>query len=132
MSTNAKMIEEIKKMSVVELAELIKAIETEFGVSAAAPVAVAGGSAAVGIPVEATTTEKAEFKVTLKDGGAEKIKAIKALREAATALGKTIGLKEAKDMVEGAPAVIFESAPKDEAKKMKEALEAVGAKVELS
>ena len=128
MSTNAKMIEEIKKMSVVELAELIKAIETEFGVSAAAPVAVAGAAAA---PVEAVA-EKAEFKVTLKDGGAEKIKAIKALREAATALGKTIGLKEAKDMVEGAPAVIFESAPKDEAKKMKEALEAVGAKVELS
>ena len=128
MSTNAKMIEEIKKMSVVELAELIKAIETEFGVSAAAPVAVAGAAEA---PVEAVA-EKAEFKVTLKDGGAEKIKAIKALREAATALGKTIGLKEAKDMVEGAPAVIFESAPKDEAKKMKEALEAVGAKVELS
>ena len=130
MSTNAKMIEEIKKMSVVELAELIKAIETEFGVSAAAPVAVAGAVSAV--PAEAAVAEKAEFKVTLKDGGAEKIKAIKALREAATALGKTIGLKEAKDMVEGAPAVIFESAPKDEAKKMKEALEAVGAKVELS
>lgn len=130
MSTNAKMIEEIKKMSVVELAELIKAIETEFGVSAAAPVAVAGAAAAA--PAEAAAAEKAEFKVTLKDGGAEKIKAIKALRETATALGKTIGLKEAKDMVEGAPAVIFESAPKDEAKKMKEALEAVGAKVELS
>lgn len=131
MSTNAKMIEEIKKMSVVELAELIKAIETEFGVSAAAPVAVAGAPAAAGAPAEAAA-EKSEFKVTLKDGGAEKIKAIKALREAATAMGKTIGLKEAKDMVEGAPVVIFESATKDEAKKMKEALEAVGAKVELS
>ena len=130
MSTNVKMIEEIKKMSVVELAELIKAIETEFGVSAAAPVAVAGVAAA-GAPVEAAA-EKSEFKVTLKDAGAEKIKVIKALREAATAFGKTIGLKEAKDMVEGAPAVIFEASPKDEAKKMKEALEAAGAKVELS
>ena len=130
MSTNAKMIEEIKKMSVVELAELIKAIETEFGVSAAAPVAVAGAAGAAA-PVEAVA-EKSEFKVTLQDGGAEKIKVIKALREAATGIGKTIGLKEAKDMVEGAPAVIFEAAPKDEAKKMKEALEAAGAKVVLS
>ena len=132
MSTNAKMIEEIKKMSVVELAELIKAIETEFGVSAAAPVAVAGAASAAPAGAAEAVAEKSEFKVTLKDGGAEKIKVIKALREAATGFGKTIGLKEAKDMVEGAPAVIFESAPKDEAKKMKEALEAAGAKVELA
>jgi large subunit ribosomal protein L7/L12 len=123
------MIDQIKKMTVTELAELIKAIETEFGVSAAAP--VAASSAVAAVPTEAAA-EKAEFKVTLKEAGSEKIKVIKALREAATALGKTIGLKEAKDMVEGAPATVFESVPKDEAKKMKDALEAAGAKVELS
>lgn len=121
-----KILEEIKKMSVVELASLVKAIEEEFGVSAAAPVAVAAGPAqAGGAPAE---EEKSEFKVTLKDIGAEKIKVIKALRSAVSGLS----LKDAKEMAESAPSVVAEAAPKDDAKKIKETLEAAGAKVELS
>lgn len=121
-----KLIEEIKKMSVVEVANLVKELEEEFGVSAAAPVAAAGvaSSAAEAAPVE----EKTEFKVTLKEIGAEKIKVIKALRSAVSGLS----LKDAKEMAESAPSVVAEAAPKDEANKLKEALEAAGAKVELS
>jgi len=120
-----ELIKEIGKLSVIELAQLIKDLENEFGVSAAAPVAVAaapvaGGAAA---PVAA---EKNEYKVVLKDSGADKIKVIKALRSVTT-----LALKEAKDMVEGAPATVAESAPKEEAAKMKQALEEAGAKVEL-
>jgi len=121
-----KLIDEIKKMSVVEVANLVKELEDEFGVSAAAPVAVAGAapSAAEAAPAE----EKSEFKVTLKEVGAEKIKVIKALRAAITGLS----LKDAKEMAESAPSVVAEVSPKDDAKKLKEALEAAGAKVELS
>lgn len=125
MSSNQTFIDAIKKMSIMEIASLIKDIENEFGVSAAAPVAVAGGAAATGATAAA---EKSEFKVTLKEAGANKINVIKALRAAIPELG----LKEAKDAVEGAPSVIKESAGKDDAQKLKKALEEAGAKVELS
>ncbi len=119
-----EMIKEIGKLSVIELAQLIKDLEAEFGVSAAAPVAVAGPAAAAAAP--AAAAEKNEYKVVLKDSGADKIKVIKALRSVTT-----LALKEAKDLVEGAPATVVESAPKEEAAKMKQALEEAGAKVEL-
>ena len=111
-------IDQIKKMSVMDLVSLVKAIEEEFGVSASAPVAVAAAPAAGGDAGAAE--EKTEFKVTLKEIGAEKIKVIKALRAAVSGLS----LKDAKEMAESAPAVVSEASPKDDAKKMKEALEA--------
>ncbi len=113
-------------MTVLELAELVKALETKFGVSAAMPIAAAGAAAApeAGAKKE---EEKSEYKVELTEGGADKIKVIKALRSVTT-----LGLTEAKAAVEGAPSVIAEAASKDDAKKMKEALEAAGAKVKLS
>ena len=117
-----QMVEQVSKMSLLEVAELVKALENKFGVSAAAPVAAAAAPAAA-----VAEEEKSEFKVTLKDIGSEKIKVIKALR-AVTSLT----LKEAKDLAESAPAVVSESAAKDDAKKMKDTLEAAGAKVELS
>ena len=117
-----QMVEQVSKMSLLEVAELVKALENKFGVSAAAPVAAAAPAAAA-----VAEEEKSEFKVTLKDVGSEKIKVIKALR-AVTSLT----LKEAKDLAESAPAVVSESAAKDDAKKMKDTLEAAGAKVELS
>lgn len=120
-----EMIKEIGKLTVVELAQLIKELEAEFGVSAAAPVAVAGPAAA-GAAEPAAAAEKNEYKVVLKDAGANKINVIKALRSVTT-----LALKEAKDLVEGAPATVAESAPKEEAAKMKQALEEAGAKVEL-
>ena len=116
------MIEEIKALSVLELSELVKAIEEEFGVSAAAPVAVVGGAA----PVGAAAEEKTEFDVVLAEAGAEKIKVIKVVRELTG-----LGLKEAKDMVDGAPKTIKEAVAKDAAEEMKTKLEEVGAKVEL-
>ena len=122
----SKFVDVIKKMTVMDLVSEIKAIEEEFGVSASAPVAVAAAPAAGG--QEAAAEEKSEFKVTLKDSGGEKIKIIKALRSVLSDLS----LKDAKEKVESAPCTIAESAPKDDAKKMKEVLEAAGAKVELS
>ncbi len=116
------MIEEIKALSVLELSELVKAIEEEFGVSAAAPVAVVGGAA----PAGAAAEEKTEFDVVLAEAGAEKIKVIKVVREITG-----LGLKEAKDMVDGAPKTIKEAVAKDAAEEMKTKLEEVGAKVEL-
>ncbi|MCK4517331.1 50S ribosomal protein L7/L12 [Candidatus Babeliales bacterium] len=118
-------LDEIKKLTVVELAELVKSIEEEFGVSAAAPVAIAAVASAEGGAVEA---EKSEYKVTLTDAGSEKIKVIKALRAAVQGLG----LKEAKEMAEGVPSVISEALPKEDAQKVKASLEEVGAKVTLS
>jgi large subunit ribosomal protein L7/L12 len=118
-------IKTISDMSVRDLADLVKKLETEFGVSAAMPVAAAAAPAASG---EAAAEEKTEYKVTLKETGSEKIKVIKALRSIIDGLGLT----EAKEKAESAPIVIAESAPKEEAQKMKEALEAAGAKVELS
>ena len=115
------MIEEIKALSVLELAELVHEIEDAFGVSAAAAVA-APAAAAAGPVVE----EKTEFDVVMTDFGAEKIKVIKEVR-AITGLG----LAEAKAKVEGIPAVIKEQAPKEEAEAIKKQLEDVGAKVEL-
>ncbi len=115
------MIEEIKNLTVLELADLVHALEETFGVSAAAVAAPAAGAAAAA-PVE----EKTEFDVVMTDFGAEKIKVIKEVR-AITGLG----LAEAKAMVEGVPAKIKEGASKDEAEELKAKLEAVGAKVEL-
>ena len=117
------MIEEIKALTVLELADLVKAIEEEFGVSAAAPVAVVGGAVAGGA---AAAEEKSEFDVVLADAGAEKIKVIKVVREITG-----LGLKEAKDLVDGAPKTLKEAAGKEEAEEIKTKLEEVGAKVEL-
>lgn len=115
------MIDEIKALSVLELSELVKAIEEEFGVSAAAPVAVA----AVAGPA-AAAEEKTEFDVVLAEVGANKINVIKVVREVTG-----LGLKEAKEMVDGAPKTIKEAASKDDAEEIKKKLEDAGAKVEL-
>ena len=123
MADFAKIIEEIKGLTVVELNDLVKAMEEEFGVSAAAPVMVAGGAAAGGAAAE----EKTDFEVVLKEAGAEKIKVIKVVREITG-----LGLKEAKELVDGAPKTIKESAPKEEAEKIQEQLKEVGATVELN
>ncbi|MFL5786396.1 MAG: 50S ribosomal protein L7/L12 [Bacteriovoracaceae bacterium] len=119
--TNEQLIEHVSKMSVLDLANLVKELETKFGVSAA-PVAVAGGAAAAGPAAE----EKTEFTVVLSDKGASPINVIKEVR-AITGLG----LKEAKDLVEGAPKTLKEGASKDEAAEIKKKLEAAGAKVEI-
>ena len=122
-----KLIEDIGSMSVLDLADLVKALEDKFGVSAAMPVAAApAAGAAAGGP--AVQEEKSEYKVTIKDGGSEKIKVIKALRASVSGLSLT----DAKKMFEESPSVVAEAAPKEDAQKMKEALEAAGAKVELS
>lgn len=118
--TNEQMIEHISGMSVLDLANLVKELETKFGVSAA-PVAVAGGAAPA-----AAVEEKTEFNVVLTDSGDKKINVIKEVR-AITGLG----LKEAKDIVEGAPKTLKEGVSKDEAEDIKKKLEAAGAKVEL-
>ncbi len=122
--THEEFIAEIEKMSVLELNELVKALEEKFGVSAAAAVVAApaaGGAAA------AAAEEKTEFDVILKDAGAEKIKVIKAVREVISGLG----LKEAKDMVEGTPKTIKEGASKEEAEKIKAKFAEVGATIEI-
>ena len=119
-----KVVDMVSEMTVLELAELVKVLEDKFGVSAA-PVAVAaagGGAAAAGEPVE----EKSEFTVKLADSGANKIGVIKAVREVTE-----LGLKEAKDLVDGAPAVVKENVKKEQAQEMKAKLEEAGAKVEL-
>ena len=118
--TNDQFIEHISKMTVLDLANLVKELETKFGVSAA-PVAVAGGAGPA-----AAAEEKTEFTVVLTDGGAQKINVIKEVR-AITGLG----LKEAKDLVEGAPKNVKEGVDKATAEDMKKKLEAAGAKVEL-
>lgn len=116
------MIEEIKAMTVLELNELVKAIEEEFGVSAAAPVAVMAGGAAPAAAAE----EKTEFDVILAEVGPNKINVIKVVREITG-----LGLKEAKDLVDGAPKAVKEAAGKDEAEEIQKKLEEAGAKVEL-
>ena len=115
-----QIIEAIKSMTILELNELVKACEEEFGVSAAAPVAVAGPAAAQEVET------KDEFDVVLAEVGAEKIKVIKVVRELTG-----LGLKEAKELVDGAPKTVKEAAPTAEAEEMKKKLEEVGAKVEL-
>ena len=120
-----QIIEAIAAMSVLELSELVKELEEKFGVSAAAPVAVAAAPAAGGAAAEAAE-EKTEFDVILKEVGGEKIKVIKVVREATG-----LGLKEAKDLVDGAPKPVKEGAGKDDAEEIKKKLEEAGAKVEL-
>ena len=114
----------VQAMTVLELSELVKAIEEAFGVSA---MSMAAAPAAGSAEVEAPKEEKSEFKVILKSMGADKIKVIKALRSVVT-----LGLAEAKTMVESAPITVVESASKDDAAKMKAALEEAGATVELA
>ncbi len=119
-------ISSIETMTVLELSELVKALEVKFGVSAAsmaAPAAAAGESEDA-----APAQEKSEFKVVLKEIGADKIAVIKAVRQ----IVPTLGLGEAKKLVESAPATVLEAASKDDAKKAKEVIEAAGAKVELA
>jgi len=118
--TNEQLVEELSKKTVLEIAELVKALEEKWGVSAAAPVAVAAGGAA------APTEEKTAFDVILKDAGANKINVIKEVR-AITGLG----LAEAKALVEGAPKTVKEGATKEDAEKIKKALETAGGKVEI-
>ena len=118
-----EMIEEIKKMTVVELADLVKAIEEEFGVSAVAAAAPAAAGAVAGGAAE----EKSSFDVILKDAGANKIQVIKVVRDATG-----LGLKEAKDMVDGAPKTIKEGASKEEAEELKAKFTEAGAVVELA
>jgi large subunit ribosomal protein L7/L12 len=124
--TQQQVVEYIKGISVLELSQLVKTLESELGVSAAAAMPMAmpmgGGGAAAAAPAE----EKTEFTVTLTEIGANKINVIKVVREI-TALG----LKEAKDLVEGAPKAIKEGIPKDEAEAIKKKFEEVGAKVEV-
>ena len=116
----------LKSMTVLELAELVKTLETEFGVSAAAPV-VATAAAAPGAEAAAPDEEKTEFSVILKDVGANKISVIKAVRELTV-----LGLKESKDLVESAPKAVKEGVSKDEAAVAKEKLEAAGATAEVT
>ena len=118
-----KLVEEIEKLTVIELADLVKAIEEKFGVSAAAAV-VAAGAAGAGA---AAAEEKTEFNVVLKDAGATKIAVIKVVKEATG-----LGLKEAKELVDGAPKTIKENLPKADAEKLAEDLKAAGAVVELA
>ena len=116
-------LEEIKSLTIIELADLVKAVEEEFGVSAAAPVGVAVAAAGAAAPA---AEEKTEFDVVLKSFGAKKLDVIKAVREITG-----LGLKEAKEMVEGAPKTVKEGVSKDEAETVKKALEAAGAEVEV-
>ncbi len=115
-----KFVEEIKTLTVLELAELVKAIEEEFGVTAAAPVVMAGGAAAP------AAEEKTEFDVVLVEAGASKMGVIKAVKELTG-----LGLKEAKDLVDNAPKTIKEAVAKAEAEELKTKLEEAGAKIEL-
>jgi len=117
------LIEQVKVLTVVELSELVKALEEEFGVSAAAPMAMAAAPAAAAAVVE----EQTEFNVMLMDGGAKKLEVIKVVREVVSGLG----LKEAKELVDAAPKAIKEGVSKTEAEEIKGKLEAAGAKVEL-
>jgi large subunit ribosomal protein L7/L12 len=123
--TKEEIVSLIKSMTVLELSELVKALETEFGVSAAVPMAVAG-PAAGGAAGAAAAEEQTEFTVILKEIGENKIAVIKAVREVTT-----LGLKEAKDLVEGAPKPVKEGVNKDEAASVKKKLEEAGAKVEV-
>jgi large subunit ribosomal protein L7/L12 len=120
--TNEQIVDAVAAKSLMEVMELVKAIEEKFGVTAAAPVMMAAGPAAAAAPVE----EQTEFSVILKAAGEKKVEVIKAVR-AITGLG----LKEAKDLVEGAPQTVKEAVSKDDSEKMKKDLEAAGATVEI-
>ena len=123
MATKEEILDSIASMSVLELSELLKDFEEKFGVTAAAPVAVAAAPAAGGGEV---AEEKDEFDVVLTGAGDKKIQVIKEVRSLTN-----LGLKEAKDLVDGAPQTVLENASKDDAEKAKAALEAAGASVEL-
>ena len=124
--TKEEIIDAIKAMTVIDLADLVKTLESEFGISAA-PVAVAAPASAPGEQAEAPSEEeKTEFTVTLKSFGEKKIEVIKAVREVTT-----LGLKQAKDLVEAAPQVVKEGVPKEEAETARQKLEAAGATVEI-
>ena len=123
-----QVVDYIKGISVLELSQLVKVLEKELGVSAAAamPMAMPGAGAAAGGGAAAPAEEKTEFNVTLTEVGADKIKVIKVVREVTS-----LGLKEAKDLVEAAPKAVKEAVPKDEAAAIKKKFEEVGAKVEV-
>lgn len=121
-----KILESIEKMTVLELSELVKALEEKFGVSAAMPMAAVGPAGGTGEGETAPLEEKTSFTVELKSGGAQKIQVIKALRELTS-----LGLKEAKDLVDAAPKVVKEGVDKATAEEMKAKLEAAGATVEI-
>jgi large subunit ribosomal protein L7/L12 len=123
--TKEQVVDYLSNLPVIQIAELVKELETKWGVSAA-PVAIAGGGGGGAAAAAAPAEEKTEFDVILADGGANKIQVIKAVREITN-----LGLKEAKDLVEGAPKPIKEGASKDEAAEIKKKLEAAGAKVEV-
>jgi len=126
-----KIAEEIQGLTLIEASELVKLLEEKLGVSAAAPVAVAavaGAPAAGGAAPAAAAEEKTEFEIVLKDAGSQKIPVIKVVRELT---GGTLGLKEAKELVESAPASIKKGATKEEAAEAKKKLEEVGASVEI-
>jgi large subunit ribosomal protein L7/L12 len=122
----AKLIEDVKALTVLELSELVKALEEEFGVSAAAPVAVAAAPAAGEAAAAPAAEEKTEFDAVLAEIGANKIAVIKVVREITG-----LGLKEAKELVDNAPKPVKEGVSKDEAEEIKKKLEEAGAKVEL-
>jgi large subunit ribosomal protein L7/L12 len=125
--TKDELIDEIKGLSVLELADLVKALEDEFGVSAAAPIQMATVAGVAGTAeAAAEVEEQTEFDVTLKEIGPNKIQVIKAVREVTT-----LGLKEAKDLVESAPKAVKEGIPKDEAEAIVKKFEEAGAKAEL-
>ena len=126
MADQSALIEQFNNMTVLELNALVKALEEEWGVSAAAPVAVAAGGAAAGGAAAAPEEEKTEFDVVLTEIGANKIQVIKAVRELTS-----LGLKEAKDLVEGAPKNIKEAVSKEEAEAAKAKLEEAGAKADV-
>ena len=122
MANLEQIIADIKELKLLEVAELVKMMEEEYGVSAAAPVAVAGAAVAGG----AAEAEKTEFDVVLADAGASKLKVVKVVKDLTG-----LGLKEAKDVVDGAPKTVKEACSKEEAESIKAALEEAGAKVEL-
>ena len=126
-SENVKeLIKSVKELTVLELSELVKALEEEFGVSAAAPVAVAAAPAGAREEAGPAVEEQSEFTVILTDAGAEKVKVIKVVREVTG-----LGLKDAKDLVDGAPKPVKEKISKQDAQELKTKLEEAGAKVEL-
>jgi len=126
MGASVEILEKIEKMSVLELADLVKALEEKFGVTAAMPVAMSANAGGAAAPGEAEEEEKTDFEVVLKEIGPNKIKVIKEIRTI-TALG----LKESKDLVDGSPNTVKEHVDKKEAEGIKEKLEAVGAVVEI-
>ncbi len=121
-----KLVEEISQLTLLEAAELVKMLEEKLGVTAAAPVAVAAMPAAAAAAPAEPVEEKTEFTVVLKEVGEKKIEVIKVVRKLTN-----LGLKEAKDLVESAPATVLEAVPKEAAESAKAELEAVGAKVEI-